>query len=128
MPTGGEVGEQTEDGKTGCVVQVDTLWWQAGCFEQTPPRTAEFAPPPPLATAGRADGVAANKPSEAETHNEPFASPAVATSALEGGLREGLGRGGLGGAKGGGGSGTVGSGGGVLVGKFGRAVGDGGGA
>ena len=36
---------------------VITVWWQVRCLGHTPPQTVEFAPPPPLATVGRADGV-----------------------------------------------------------------------
>ena len=33
------------------------VWWQVGCSGHTPPQVVEFAPAPPLAIAGWADGV-----------------------------------------------------------------------
>ena len=53
----GGAGKRTDDGTTECAVHVDTVWWQVGCSGHAPPQTVEFAPPPPIAIAGRADGV-----------------------------------------------------------------------
>ena len=55
--TDSEAEEPAEDGTTGHVVLAITVLWQVGCSGHAPPQTVEFAPPSPLATAGRADGV-----------------------------------------------------------------------
>ena len=53
----GEGGARNKVGTTRSMVHVDIVWWQVGCSGHAPQQTVEFAPPPPLATAGRADGV-----------------------------------------------------------------------